>query len=65
MSVIEKALINLIQELKLMTVDDLDIYRDNMVQKLQEKHFPEFCIDFYGYIVDTVIVKKVDRGELT
>lgn len=51
-------IMELVHELGLMSIDELEEFRADLVKELQENNFPEIAIDFCGYIVDRVIVAK-------
>lgn len=48
----------LVHELNIMSIPELEDIRENWMEELRRKQMPEIIIDFCGYIVDQVIVRK-------
>lgn len=48
----------LAHELSALSVPELEDIRENWMEELRRKQMPEIIIDFCGYIVDQVIVRK-------
>lgn len=51
----------IIHELGLMSIDELEEFREKWIKELSEKGFPEIVIDIYGLLIDLVIVKKGEK----
>lgn len=51
----------ILDELELMDINELDTFREEWVQELEQRKMPEFIIDFCSYIVDRVIIAKANR----
>lgn len=41
-----------------MSITELEDFRESWMEELRRKQMPEIIIDFCGYIVDQVIVRK-------
>ncbi|MCI6998045.1 MAG: hypothetical protein MR936_15010 [Eubacterium sp.] len=48
----------LIHELNIMSIPELEDFRENWLEELRRKRMPEIITDFCGHIIDQVIVRK-------
>lgn len=48
----------LVHELSALSVPELEDIREKWMEELRRKQMPEIIIDFCGYIVDQLIVRK-------
>lgn len=48
----------LAHELSIMSILELEDFRDSWMEELRRKQMPEIITDFCGHIVDQVIVRK-------
>ena len=48
----------LVHELSIMSITELQDFRESWMEELNRERIPEIIIDFCGYIVDQVIVRK-------
>lgn len=55
----------LVHELGLMPIQELENFREELMNELSQKQMPEIVIDFCGYAVDLVIVKKAEKEGMT
>ena len=48
----------LVHELSIMSITELEDFRESWLEELNRKQMPEIVYDFCGYIIDQMIVKK-------
>lgn len=48
----------LVHELGALSIPELEDIRESWMEELRRKQMPEIIVDFCGYIVDQVIVRK-------